>query len=122
MSSYCRRCSWSRSSSVAETCTTTGLTAGSHCSRCEEILVEQEEIAALGHAYAQACLEVATCTRCGFTTGEPLAHDIVIDEAVAATCTTSGLCAKTICLRVKKHIASWVFGCQIGKTPFTCVP
>ena len=51
---------------VTATCTATGLTEGSHCSVCGEILVAQ--------------------------TGTPKAeHTIVIDEAVAATCTESGL-------------------------------
>lgn len=51
---------------IAPTCTETGLTAGKHCSECNEVLVEQEVVAALGHTE-------------------------VIDEAVEATCITTGL-------------------------------
>jgi len=34
---------------VAPTCTETGLTVGSHCSECGEVIVPREEIPALGH-------------------------------------------------------------------------
>ncbi|MBO4539022.1 MAG: right-handed parallel beta-helix repeat-containing protein, partial [Clostridia bacterium] len=44
---------------VAPTCATTGLTQGKHCSVCNEVLVAQEEIAALGHNYVND-----VCTRC----------------------------------------------------------
>lgn len=34
---------------VEATCTTTGLTEGKHCSRCNKVLVAQKETPALGH-------------------------------------------------------------------------
>jgi hypothetical protein len=46
---------------VAATCTETGLTEGSHCSRCDE-KVAQEVVAALGHKYDNAC--DANCNVC----------------------------------------------------------
>ncbi len=46
---------------VAATCTAPGKTAGSHCATCGNVLVEQEEIAALGHDRDAA----GKCTRCG---------------------------------------------------------
>ena len=36
---------------VAPTCTTTGLTAGKHCSVCNAVLVAQEVVPALGHKF-----------------------------------------------------------------------
>ena len=44
------------------TCTESGLTAGTKCSECGEILVAQTEIAATGHKYDNGC--DATCNVC----------------------------------------------------------
>ena len=101
---------------VAPTCTATGLTEGSHCSVCSEVLVAQEEVSALGHdeiaheAQAATCTEkgwnaYVTCSRCDYTTYEELealGHDIVIDEAQAATCTETGLTEGSHCSRCDK--------------------
>ncbi len=88
---------------VAPTCTETGLTEGKHCSVCNEVLVEQTEVAALGHRY-EAVVTAPTCTEDGYTTyicscGDTytddevaaLGHVEVIDAAVDATCTKTGL-------------------------------
>ena len=45
---------------VAPTCTETGLTEGSHCSVCNEVIVAQQVVAALGHKF-----ENGACTVCG---------------------------------------------------------
>ena len=45
---------------VPATCTETGLTEGSKCADCGEVLNPQTEIPALGHNYVNG-----TCTRCG---------------------------------------------------------
>ena len=52
---------------VAATCTTTGLTEGSHCSVCDAVLTAQETVAALGHNY-EAVVTNPTCTEGGYTT------------------------------------------------------
>ncbi len=58
---------------VTATCKTTGLTAGSHCSVCNEILTKQEVIPVTED------------------------HSPVADPAVAATCKTTGLTAGSHC-------------------------
>ena len=99
--------------SVAATCTVTGLTEGSHCSRCDTVLEEQETVPALGHNYgsyvqtkAPTCTvegtETVTCSRCSATTSRDisaLGHEAVSDEAVAATCTMTGLKEGSHCSR-----------------------
>ena len=90
----------------AATCTTAGKTEGKHCSVCAEVLVVQEEIAALGHTEVVDSAVAATCTTAGKTEGKhcsvcdevlvvqkevaALGHTEVVDSAVAATCTTAG--------------------------------
>ncbi len=58
---------------IAPTCTESGLTEGSHCNRCDEILVVQEVIPALGHSWLDATTESPkTCETCGETEGDSL--------------------------------------------------
>ena len=47
---------------VAPTCTETGLTQGRHCSVCDEVLVAQETVAALGHVDTDPADNL--CDRC----------------------------------------------------------
>ena len=78
---------------VAKTCTTDGLTAGSHCSACGEVFVAQEVIPAAHDWMQLALLESATCftygeerrscRTCGVVENapvEPLDHNFVLDE------------------------------------------
>ena len=112
----------------APTCTETGLTEGSHCSRCDDVTTAQEEVPATGHSYNKTVVTPATCTEDGYITitcrnceksfvsgTDPEAdqylidypffniskkgHDEVSHEAQAATCTEIGWNAYVTCTR-----------------------
>ena len=64
---------------IEPTCTNSGLTSGKHCSICNEILVKQEQIPALGHDLIHHSGKLATrsqpgyepyetCSRCDYST------------------------------------------------------
>ena len=58
---------------VAPTCTEAGKTEGKHCSECDEILVAQKDVEALGHDWQEATTKAPkTCKNCGGTEGEKL--------------------------------------------------
>ena len=89
---------------VAATCTTAGKTEGSHCSVCNTIIKAQATVPATGHSYTSKVTTAATCTTAGVKTftcskcsnsyTEAIAatdHTVVTDQAVAPTCTATGL-------------------------------
>ena len=97
---------------VAATCTTTGLTAGKHCSVCGKILVAQEVVAKMNHTESDWLVDVAAgcenvgskhteCTVCGEILAiaeiSATGHTEVVDNAVSATCTATGLTAGKHC-------------------------
>ena len=97
---------------VEPTCTNTGLTTGTKCSVCGETIVEQQVVGALGHTESSVVVEnsiapqctvdgsydnVTYCTVCNIELSrntiivDALGHTEVIDNAVEATCTNTGL-------------------------------
>ncbi len=62
---------------VAATCTTAGKTAGSHCSKCGEVLVVQETIASLH----QTLTYESACSDCEKTPTAGLAFALLADES-----------------------------------------
>ena len=99
-----------KDNAVTPTCTKPGLTEGSHCSVCGTVLIEQQVINATGHTYTSAVTKTATCTSKGIRTYtcstcndtyttelEMTAHTPVTDNAVAATCTSTGLTEGSHC-------------------------
>ena len=71
-------------SAVDATCTETGLTAGEHCSVCDEVIIAQETVPAKGHSY-ETTVTAPTCTEDGYTTHTCACGDVYTDSKVEAT-------------------------------------
>ena len=100
---------------VEPDCENTGLTEGKHCARCEEVLVAQEVVDALGHDMADAtCLLPATCSVCGHTEGGALGH-----AWAPATCTAPSTCET--CGETKGEALGHDMAPATCTAPATCV-
>ncbi len=75
---------------VASTCSKTGLTEGSHCSVCNEVLVKQNTVPTLPHTPGKeaTCTSNQICTVCSTVLKYALPHT----SAVAATCSAQAVC------------------------------
>lgn len=95
---------------VAATCTQTGLTEGSHCGDCGATIVAQKTVSKTDHDYTGQTAQVTQtancqdvektktkCKNCDYykedtgTTNKNVHKSEVVDQAVAATCETTGL-------------------------------
>lgn len=97
---------------IAPTCTTDGFTEGKHCSKCNEVIVAQTRVDALGHTEAEAVVEnnvapdcitdgsydsVVYCSVCSdeisrtSVTVDALGHSEETITGKAASCTETGL-------------------------------
>ena len=98
---------------VVATCKKTGLTEGSHCSVCGEVIKAQEVVPKKAHTVVVDPAVPATCTETGLTEGSHCSvcktvikkqetvpatgHTVVVDKAVAATCKKTGLTEGSHC-------------------------
>ena len=100
---------------VAPTCTETGLTEGSHCSDCNEILTVQQTVAALGHTPGEkaTCTESQTCTVCEAELNPATGHSHA-SVVTAPTCTEKGYTTHT-CRCGDSYIDNYVNA--VGHTP-----
>ncbi|MBO5363441.1 MAG: hypothetical protein J6A46_03855, partial [Clostridia bacterium] len=79
---------------VAATCTEKGLTQGKHCSVCNEVLVAQEETAALDHAYTETWVSNGEGKHVKVCKNDS-AHVISEDcKGESATCTDRPVCTE----------------------------
>ena len=97
------------------TCTEAGYTGDKVCKVCKETIEKGSVINALGHKYN----DKGVCTVCGAK--KPVApvhtHTVVIDQAVAATCTKSGLTEGKHCSVCKAIIVAQQEIKALGHTP-----
>ena len=69
---------------VAATCTTAGLTEGSHCTACNEVLTAQQTIPALGHDWDEGeVTKAATCSATGVRTHHCTRCDVAGEQEIA---------------------------------------
>lgn len=82
------------------------ITALAACNNDQPTTPTESTAPACEHMWTAATCETAkTCVLCQATEGEPKGHDIVVDEAVAVTCTEDGLTAGEHCTRCDYAIA-----------------
>ena len=107
---------------VAPTCTATGLTEGTHCEVCGDVLVAQQIVPMTGHNYrsatkAPACTEggytIYTCINCGdrYTANETSPHGHWFGEWSAnGDDTHSALCRRNGCGHTGTTDCAWFDG------------
>ena len=110
---------------VPATCTSTGLTAGEHCTRCD-YKISQEVAEKLPHTpgAAATCTSVQECTVCHTVLNPKLAHDYKA-TVTAPTCEAAGYTTYT-CACGDSYVGDTLpatghsYGDWTTKTPATC--
>ena len=82
---------------VAATCTQPGKTEGSHCSVCGKVEKEQVATPIIPHTYDDSNGYATECSVCGTPRPECTHANVVTLDAVAPTCTSTGLTAGSKC-------------------------
>ena len=110
---------------VEPTCEEPGLSSGSHCSDCGEILEEQVEIPAYGHTSVRDRAVAPTCTTTGLTAGQHCAicNKVLVPQTIVEKvehtygwddlCTECGHYRYAECAHINQYILEgWDATCQ----------
>ena len=115
---FCKHSNVVTDAAVDATCTKTGLTEGKHCADCGMVIAAQKETPKLGHSFRNG-----ECTECGakdpnYKPPTPVHHHtVVIDAAVAATCTETGLTEGSHCATCNAGIKAQEIVPALGHKP-----
>ena len=104
---------------IKPTCTEAGHTAYQECTRTGcNYETFSAVLPATGHSWKDATCEAPkTCGTCGATEGEANGHTVVVDEAVAPTCTATGLTEGSHCSVCKKVLKAQTVVEKLDHTP-----
>jgi len=100
------------------TCTRSGLTQGSHCSECGEVIKKQSVIPATGHNYtspdftwdgSSKCVAVFSCSNCW--------HTVSKDCEITTTTDASGKTTYTATITFNGRTYSDIFAASVTPTP-----